>query len=91
LKVFAEVVRVLCVVLSAYMAFVSPQRLVIGGGLGKAMFDLIVPSLRDGLKYRIPEDYIRVLEISAGKVDCSAVGPACLVFNHLEPDRFSMR
>jgi glucokinase len=90
LRVLAEITRVLGLVLSAYLAFVSPQRVVIGGGLGLAIYDLVVPSLRSELQHRVPEDYTRDLEILAGKVDCSAVGPACLVFHQQEPDRFSI-
>jgi glucokinase len=90
LRVLAEISKIIGMVLSAYLVFVSPQRVVIGGGLGLAIFDLIMPDLRRELQNRVPEDYTQELKILAGRVDCSAVGPACLVFHHLEPDRFSI-
>jgi glucokinase len=81
--VFGEAARVLGIVLSAYLAFVSPKRVVIGGGLGIASFNLLLPLLKRELQGRIPEDYTCELEIAVSTLRCSAAGPACLVFQQL--------
>lgn len=79
-EALAEVGRALGIVTSACVVILNPRRLVIGGGLGLAGFDFIVPAVREELKRRtIPESRSR-LDIVPSRVESPAIGAACLVW-----------
>jgi len=83
LNAFVEVGRVLGIIMSACTAILNPSRYVVGGGLGLAGFDLILPRARQELMRRtIPESHA-VLDILPSQVESPAIGAASLVWYSL--------
>ncbi len=80
LDVFTEMGEALGVVMAACVAVLNPARFVIGGGLGLAAFDLIVPPARRALAQRVIQSSIVTLEIIPSALQSSAIGPSCLVW-----------
>jgi glucokinase len=80
LDVFAEMGEALGIVMAACVAVLNPARFVIGGGLGLAAFDLIVPSARRALAQRVIQSSIDTLDIIPSALQSSAIGPSCLVW-----------
>ena len=80
LEALAEVGRVLGIIMSACAAILNPSRFVIGGGLGLAGFDFIVPTIRDEMMRRTIPISRGQLDIVASKVESPAIGSACLVW-----------
>jgi len=78
----------LAMVISAYLSFLNPTKIVIGGGLGTAAFDYIVPIARRELLRRTSPQYCEGLEILPSGQSSSAIGAACLVFHDRLPRRF---
>jgi glucokinase len=76
----AVVGRALGIVMSACAAILNPSRFVIGGGLGLAGFDLVVPAAREEMMRRTIPSSRGTLEIVPSRVESSAIGPACLVW-----------
>lgn len=77
-----EVGRHLGIVMAACVAILNPGAIVVGGGLGLAAFDLLLPAARAEVERRtLPASY-RNLEIRPSQVASSAVGAACLVWYH---------
>ena len=83
LKALAEVGRVLGLIMSACTAILNPSRYVVGGGLGLAGFDFIVPSARQELRLRTIPESRALLEIVPSRVESPAIGAACLVWYSL--------
>ena len=80
LQSLAEVGRVLGMIMSACTAILNPSRFVVGGGLGLAGFDFIVPSARAQLmRQTIPESR-ELLDIVPSRLESPAIGAACLVW-----------
>jgi glucokinase len=80
LQALAEVGRVLGMIMSACTAILNPSRYVVGGGLGLAGFDFIVPIAREELRrWTIPESR-SLLDIVPSRVESPAIGSACLVW-----------
>ena len=80
LQALAEVGRVLGMIMSACTVILNPLRFVVGGGLGLAGFDFIVPAaLAELIKRTIPESR-SLLEIVPSQVESPAIGAACLVW-----------
>lgn len=80
LTALAEVGVWLGVVAAAGIAFLNPERLIIGGGLGIAAFDQLLPALRTELERRLlPASYI-ALQILPSRLESSAVGAASMVW-----------
>jgi glucokinase len=68
------------IVASACLALLNPGRLIIGGGLGIAAFDFIIPSARAEIQRRVlPASYQR-LEILPSRLESSAMGAASAVW-----------
>ncbi len=77
---FLEVGRALGIVMSACAAILNPARFVIGGGLGLAGFDFMLPAIREEMMRRTIPNSRGVLNIMRSSVESSAVGSACLVW-----------
>ncbi len=88
--VMTEGGHVLSILLSAYLSFLNPAAVVIGGGLGMAAFDLLVPVALDQLKNRVVDVYYADLKIVPSGQESSALGAACLVFHQALPQRFPL-
>lgn len=80
LQALAEVGRVLGIVLSACAAILNPTRFVIGGGLGLAGFDFIVPIIREEMYRRTIPNSREKLDFVPSRVESPAIGSACLVW-----------
>jgi len=80
----------LAMVMSAYLSFLNPAKIVIGGGLGTAAFDYLVPVVRRELARRASSQYCRELGILPSGQSSSAIGAACLVFHEILPERFPL-
>ena len=79
-QALAEVGRVLGIVLSACAAILNPTRFVIGGGLGLAGFDFIVPTIREEMYRRTIPNSREKLDFVPSRVESPAIGSACLVW-----------
>jgi len=75
-----EVGRALGIVMSACAAVLNPSRFVIGGGLGLAGFDFVVPAVREEMMRRTIPNSRGALNIVRSSVESSAIGSACLVW-----------
>jgi glucokinase len=80
LQALAEVGRVLGMIMSACTAILNPSRYVVGGGLGLAGFDYIVPAAREELLRRTIPESRSLLDIVPSRVESPAIGAACLVW-----------
>lgn len=80
LEAFVEVGRVLGIVMSACTVILNPSRFVIGGGLGLAGFDFIVPTIREEMIRRTLPDHRGQMDIVPSRVESPAIGAACLVW-----------
>ena len=80
LHALVEVGRVLGIVMSACAAILNPARFVIGGGLGLAGFDFIVPTIREELNRRTIPNSRGKMDFVPSRVESPAIGSACLVW-----------
>jgi glucokinase len=80
LQALAEVGRVLGIIMSACTVILNPSRFVVGGGLGLAGFDYILPAAREELTKRTIPESRALLEIVPSRVESPAIGAACLVW-----------
>jgi glucokinase len=80
LEALSEAGHALGIVMSACAAILNPSRFVIGGGLGLAGFDFIVPAVRAELRRRTIPNSRGALNIIRSSVESSAIGSACLVW-----------
>lgn len=76
----AAVGRVLGIVMSACSVILNPTRFVIGGGLGLAGFDFIIPTIREEIMRRSVPESRELLDIVPSHVESPAIGSACLVW-----------
>jgi hypothetical protein len=67
-------------IMSACTVILNPSRFVIGGGLGQAGFDFIIPAAQQELTRRTIPECRLLLSIVPSQVESSAVGAACLVW-----------
>ena len=80
LKALAEVGRVLGIIMSACTVILNPSRIVVGGGLGLAGYDFIIPAARQELMRRTIPESRALLEIFPSQVESPAIGAASLVW-----------
>ena len=89
LQALAEVGQSLGIVMSACTVLLNPVRFVIGGGLGLAGFDFIVPTVWEELKRRTLPNHRGQMEIVRSQLQSPAIGAACLVW-YARSGRISM-
>lgn len=80
LEALKEVGHVLGVVMSACTVILNPSRFVIGGGLGLAGYDFIVPTIREEMIRRTLPNHRGRMDIVPSRVESPAIGSACLVW-----------
>ena len=80
LNALTEVGRVLGIVMSACTVILNPARFVIGGGLGSAGFDFILPTIREEINRRTIPNHRSQMDITRSRVESPAIGAACLVW-----------
>jgi predicted NBD/HSP70 family sugar kinase len=72
--------RALGIIISACTAILNPSRFVIGGGLGLAGFDFILPAIHEEMAQRTIPNHRSQMEIVRSQVESPAIGAACLVW-----------
>ena len=77
---FTEAGAALGFIIAVSAAAFNPARVVIGGGLGVAAFDLLAPPARAELACRIPPSRWENVQIVPSQLVSSAIGAACLVW-----------
>ncbi len=80
LEALNEVGRALGIVMSACAVILNPARFAIGGGLGLAGFDFIVPAIREEMVRRTLPNHRGHMDILPSRVESPAIGSACLVW-----------
>jgi predicted NBD/HSP70 family sugar kinase len=70
--------------MAACVAILNPARFIIGGGLGVAAYDLILPTASRELARRALASSPQELLILPSRLKSSAVGAACLVWQGIE-------
>jgi glucokinase len=80
LKALAKVGRALGIIMSACTVILNPSHFVIGGGLGLAAFDLILPTAREEINRRTILNHRTQLQVIRSQVESPAIGAACLVW-----------
>lgn len=78
--VFAETAVWLGAVFAIYVGVVNPERIVIGGGMGLAAFDLLVPGALAELGRRVTPLVWEQLQVVRSQVATGAVGASSLVW-----------
>ncbi len=82
LAVFSKMGRYLGILISFCATLINPSLIVIGGGLGLAAFDLIIPTVWQEIKRRTLFSVYSELKIMPSQQVSSAIGAASLVFSH---------
>lgn len=80
LEALNQVGRALGIVMSACTVILNPSRFVIGGGLGLAGFDLLLPAIRQEIERRTIPEHRSQMSIVRSQVESPAIGAACLVW-----------
>lgn len=68
------------IVMASASAWLNPARIIIGGGLGNAAFDLLYAPARESYSQRVLRGSQANVEILRSQVESSAVGAAALAF-----------
>lgn len=82
-KVMFDFGAMLGFVVSIYVAVFNPGCIILGGGIGRASFDLVLPLIREELVWRVPKSRYENLKIVKSKLVSSAIGASCLAFHHI--------
>jgi glucokinase len=91
LQALAQVGRVVGMIMAACTAILNPSRYVVGGGLGLAGYDFIVPAAQAELQRRTIPESRSLLDIVPSQVESPAIGAASLVWYSLQRDRGTVR
>lgn len=83
-KVFDQVGETLALAAAGYVSALNPARIIIGGGLGRAAFDLLVEPLKTRLQQQTYHTSYAALSLHCSQVTSSALGAACLVWHSQE-------
>jgi hypothetical protein len=67
-------------IMAACTAILNPSRYVVGGGLGLAGYDYIVPAAQEELMRRTIPESRSLLAIVPSQVESPGIGAACLVW-----------
>ncbi len=84
LAVFDEVGSWLGIVIATCVSMFNPARIVIGGGMGRAAFELLLPHAQAELERRVLSSNWQQLQIVPSQLTSSAVGASCLVWHQIE-------
>ena len=57
----------------------NPEKIVISGGLGKAIFDIARPYIEKEISHRLLNAFIDPLQVVKSGIESSAIGPACMI------------
>lgn len=79
LAAFSEMGRHLGFVIAICLSILNPALIVIGGGLGLASFELVIPSSKQEIKRRVFPSLHSHLKIIKSQLESSAIGAASLV------------
>lgn len=85
LAALAQVARWLGMVMAVCVSVLNPARIVLGGGLGLAASEWLLPAAREELERRVVIYSRQNLQIILSQVTSSAVGAASLVFYSQRP------
>jgi glucokinase len=80
LEALIEVGRALGIIMSACTVLLNPSHFVIGGGLGLAGFDFIMPTAREEMNRRTIPHHRAQMQVIRSQVESPAMGAACLVW-----------
>jgi glucokinase len=83
LAAFAEVARWLGIVMAACAAVTNPALIVLGGGLGLAASELLIPGACAELQQRVLPASRQRMQVAVSQLTSSAVGAATLVWHAL--------
>ncbi len=81
-KVLGRVADWLGQIVAIYAIILNPGRVVIGGGFGRAAFELLLPDVQTTLQRRALAMTHQHLQIVPSQLESSAVGASCLVWHH---------
>ena len=81
-----EAADALGVVMAWCAVTINPSMIVIGGGLGAAAYDLLIPGATLAMRTRIVPEVYNALQIVKATVQTSALGPAALVWHGLNEE-----
>lgn len=88
-QVFREASSWLGFVFAIFAATINPSKIIIGGGLGHAAYDLLIPGALHELKNRVLPSPQKNLEIQLSALQSSAVGASCLVWTNINQNILS--
>ena len=78
---FYEMGRHAGILISIIGAIVDPKRIVIGGGLGLAAYDIFIPAANEELRKRALPPFHPGYQLCPSALESSAVGAACLALD----------
>lgn len=67
-------------IISMYTIILNPERIIIGGGFGKAAFPLLLPCVQETLRRTVLHTNQKTVQIVPSQLLSSAIGAACLVW-----------
>jgi glucokinase len=82
---FDRMAEWLGIIMAACIAVLNPAKFVLGGGLGLAAFEWLIPGAEREVQRRVlPKGYAQVTLVRS-ELESSAVGAACLVWSNQRP------
>jgi glucokinase len=84
LTLMREAADALGIAMAMCAMVLNPSMIVIGGGLGLACYDLIVPQAEQVFRSRLISDICQAVQIVPSQVSSSALGSAALAWHSLE-------
>jgi len=82
LEVISKLASTLGFVIAVYTAVFNPACVIIGGGIGRAGFDLLLPTIQNELVLRVPKSRYKNMMIKKSVLESSAIGASCLVYHN---------
>jgi glucokinase len=79
LEVVTQAARTLGFVVALYTATFNPGCTIIGGGVGRASFEFLLPVIEHELALRVPKTRYQNMQIKKSTLASSAIGASCLV------------